>query len=120
MDFAFSQKIFYLYGVTDLSFNYVFVPSITEAIQQGDGSLRAYIIDHWFYGKREFGDYLPIYGQLVYMGLVFGFFCGCIRFLKTKNYALLLPLFMVFFAGSAMTLMTVGGSRYHLPYLPIL
>jgi hypothetical protein len=115
----FPKKIFYLYGVTDLSFNYVFVPSVTESIQQGDGSLRAYIVDHWFHGKREFGDYLLIYGQLVYMGLAFGFFCACIRFLKTKNYAPLLPLFIIFFVGSAMTLMTVGGSRYHIPYLPV-
>jgi hypothetical protein len=123
------RKIFYLYGKAFSPFSYVFLPSdsrdeypplflsSTEASQQRNVMDR--FIDQWSRGELKLDSYLLIYGQLIYMGLVFGFLCGCIRLLKKKNYVSLLPLFTTFFIGSAMTIITVGISRYQVPYLPI-
>jgi hypothetical protein len=70
-------------------------------------------------GDIHFADIVLIYSQITYMLLLSGFIFGVIDCIKDKNIKVLLPLFLIVFFGSTMTLITVGGARYHIPYLPI-
>jgi hypothetical protein len=108
------KKIFHMYAIEDLSHKYVFVPNLDIDLDSA-----GYIVNHWFANGRQFADYILMWGQLLYMITAIGFLAGIVILIKQRNILRFLPLFSIFFVGSFMTLVTVGGARYHIPYLPV-
>jgi hypothetical protein len=112
----FPQKIFYMYGTEEFYSRFIFLPSSI------DSSHTLYVKDMFqriIHGHIYFPDIIMIYSQIIYMFLLAGFILGIISLYRDKNFIGLFPLFLIFFIGSAMTLVTVGGARYHIPYLPV-
>ncbi len=66
-----------------------------------------------------FGDAVAIFTQLGYMALVMLFMASTVFVLKKGIWRTVLPLYVIFVLGTVMTIITVGGARYHFPYLPI-
>lgn len=80
--------------------------------------LRDILLGH---GARAFGvgDAVAIFSQLTYM-LVFALYLFCVvDSIRRRYIADLLPLHLIFALACGVTVMTVGGARYHMPYLPI-
>jgi hypothetical protein len=110
------KKIFRMYAIEDLGHRYVFVPTLDADSDSDSGS---YIINHWFANNRQFGDYILMWGQLLYMITAIGFLAGTVILIKQRNILRFLPLFSMVFLGSFMTLVTFGAARFHIPYLPV-
>lgn len=70
--------------------------------------------------KILFGDVLIIFNQIWYMFLcavaVVGLFIKSIR----KTFKILYAYLLILLFGTGITLVVVGGARYHFPYLPII
>jgi hypothetical protein len=110
----FPKKIFRMYAIEDLGHKYVFVPTL-----DADSDSGSYIVNHWFANSRQFGDYILMWGQLLYMITAIGFLAGIVILIKQRNILRFLPLFSMFFLGSFMTLVNFGSARFHIPYLPV-
>jgi hypothetical protein len=108
------KKIFRMYAIEDLHHNYVFVPTLDTCLDSG-----GYIVNHWLANNRQFGDYILMWGQLLYMITAIGFLAGIVILIKQRNILRFLPLFSIVFVGSFMTLVTWGAPRFHMPYLPV-
>lgn len=65
------------------------------------------------------GDFLILYSQLSYMIVMLVFAVKSILLIKRGFLRNIMPLAIIVFLGTAMTVVTVGGARYHFPYLPI-
>jgi hypothetical protein len=78
------------------------------------------LILRWIRGNIQFPDIILIYCQLLYM-FIFVMFClNIISSFRTNTMVEKLPLLSIFLIGTMMTIITVGGARYHFPYLPII
>ena len=53
------------------------------------------------------------------MAILVLFVLGTIFSIKKKNWASLLLVLGILVLGTGMTIITVGGAKYHFPYLPI-
>lgn len=72
-------------------------------------------------GERPFalGDAVAILSQLTYMFVFIAYVVFVVSCLRRRCWLRLLPLHLIFALSCGVTVMTVGGARYHLPYLPI-
>ncbi len=66
-----------------------------------------------------FIQWIMIYNQLFYFLIIILSFIGFFRMIKLKN-KIGIILGLVWVLGTGLTIVTVGGSRYHFPYMPIL
>ncbi len=73
-------------------------------------------------GERPFafGDAVIIYTQGFYMVILALFFAGVIYSMKKGYWRTMSFLYGIFLIGLAASLYTVGGARYHFPYLPVM
>ncbi len=73
-------------------------------------------------GDRELqtGDILVIYNQAYYMLVLLLFAVGVIYSMVKGCWRSMSFLYGIIIIGTAMSMVTVGGSRYHFPYLPII
>ena len=109
----FPKKLFYLYS-HDLS--------AMDMLPWKDG-----LIESTTYLKEivngfprlSFMQYIVVWNQFIYMLTMIFSFCGLWFCFKNKNYECLFLLF-IWICGTFVTIMTVGGSRYHYPYMPII
>ena len=72
-------------------------------------------------GARPFalGDAVVILSQLTYMLVFIAYVAFVVDCLRRRCWLRLLPLHLIFALSCGVTIMTVGGARYHMPYLPI-
>ena len=72
-------------------------------------------------GERPFalGDAVAILSQLTYMFVFIAYVAFVVSCLRRRCWLRLLPLHLIFALSCGVTVMTVGGARYHMPYLPI-
>ena len=72
-------------------------------------------------GARPFalGDAVVILSQLTYMLVFLAYVAFVVDCLRRRCWLRLLPLHLIFALSCGVTIMTVGGARYHMPYLPI-
>ena len=72
-------------------------------------------------GSRPFalGDAVVILSQLTYMLVFLAYVAFVVDCLRRRCWLRLLPLHLIFALSCGVTVMTVGGARYHMPYLPI-
>lgn len=72
-------------------------------------------------GSRPFalGDAVVILSQLTYMLVFLAYVAFVVDCLRRRCWLRLLPLHLIFALSCGVTIMTVGGARYHMPYLPI-
>ena len=72
-------------------------------------------------GARPFalGDAVVILSQLTYMLVFIAYVAFVVDCLRRRCWLRLLPLHLIFALSCGVTVMTVGGARYHMPYLPI-
>ena len=72
-------------------------------------------------GERPFapGDAVVILSQLTYMFVFIAYVVFVVVCLCRRCWLRLLPLHLIFALSCGVTVMTVGGARYHMPYLPI-
>lgn len=113
----FPKKIFYMYGTEEFYSRLLFSNnadrvSHTEYITSMPNRI--------FSGKANFVDFYMIYSQITYMIILIGFVICIIVEIKRRECTKLIPLLIAFFIGSSMTLVIVGGARYHVPFEPIL
>jgi len=80
--------------------------------------LRDILLGH---GARPFGagDAVALFSQAAYMLVFLLYLLGIIDGIRRRYIADLLPYHIVFALACGVTVMTVGGARYHMPYLPI-
>ncbi|MBQ8027701.1 MAG: hypothetical protein IJ261_06260 [Clostridia bacterium] len=73
-------------------------------------------------GEREimFGDIMVIYTQAFYMLVLVLFLAGVFYSMKKGYWRSMSFLYGLFLIGVAASLYTVGGGRYHFPYLPVM
>ena len=67
-----------------------------------------------------FGDAIICFGQAFYMLTLLLFFCGVVCSMRKGYWRSLSFLYGLWIIGAVTTMMTVGGGRYHFPYLPVL
>ena len=65
------------------------------------------------------GDAVVVFSQLTYMLVFFGYLAFVVHGLRRRCWLRLLPLHLIFALACGVTVLTVGGARYHMPYLPI-
>ena len=114
------KKIFYLYATETYSGDSYFNN------QKSTGGLD-YIksIVSKISGKSDdsfvFADFLICFNQIWYMIIFSLFLCGLIILFSDKYIRTKIAPYILFMAfGTAITIVVVGGARYHFPYLPIM
>ncbi|MBO5359200.1 MAG: hypothetical protein J6B25_00010 [Clostridia bacterium] len=72
-------------------------------------------------GERalEFGDVVIVYTQGFYMFVMLLFFAGVIHSMKKGYWRSMSFLYGIYLIGIAASIYTVGGARYHFPYLSV-
>lgn len=70
--------------------------------------------------KVQFGDILIVFNQLWYMFLCLLAFVGFLTKKIRKNNVFLYAYLLIMLLGTGITLIVVGGARYHFPYLPVI
>jgi hypothetical protein len=113
----FPRKIFYMYGTEEFYSRLLFS---NDAIKVSHAEYIISMPNRIFSGKANFTDFYMIYSQITYMTILIGFVICIIFEVKRRGYAKFMPLIAVFFIGSSITLVVVGGARYHVPFEPIL
>lgn len=112
------KKLFYLYATDTYSGDVYF-----DNLVQTSGKSYVQDVFSMLRGKGRawtFGDTILCYGQAFYMLTLLLFFCGVVRSMRKGYWRSLSFLYGIFLIGAAATMLTVGGGRYHFPYLPIL
>lgn len=71
-------------------------------------------------GERAFmlGDAVVLFEQAMYMLVAVLYVISIVDGVRKRYIADLLPLHIIFALSCGVTILTVGGARYHLPYLP--
>jgi len=64
------------------------------------------------------GDILIILNQIWYMMICVLFAVSIVLLIKKKQWRGILPLWLSMLCGTGITVLVVGGARYHFPYLP--
>ena len=90
----------------------------------GDVHRRAESREYWVGMLSSFPHWgilecLVVYNQLFYMICLCLSLYGIVLAIKSKNF-IILALVLYWFLGTALTLATVGGARYHYPYMPVI
>jgi len=70
--------------------------------------------------KMSVADVVTISSQIYYMLIILLFLLGNFYAVRLKIFPKILPLLLILFLGTAITIITVGAGRYHFPYLPII
>ncbi len=70
--------------------------------------------------KITLGDCLIIFNQLWYIFIVILFILNIFYSIKENRWRFMLPHYIIMFLGTCITILIVGGARYHFPYLPIM
>jgi hypothetical protein len=113
----FPKKIFYMYGTEDFYSRLLFS---NDAVMVSHTEYITSMPNRIFTGRANFVDFYMIYSQITYTIILVGFILCIIFKIKKQKCVELIPLLVVFFIGSGMTLVIVGGARYHIPFEPIL
>lgn len=112
------RKLFYLYATETYSGSSYFNNEINtggiEYIKNVFSKLTGHSDD-----ALQMGDFLVCFNQVWYMMLMLLFFVGLIYELRKKRWRFMLPYLLFVAAGTGITLLVVGGARYHFPYLPV-
>lgn len=112
------KKLFYMY-ITDTYSGDVYFDNLRQT------SGKAYVMDvvSMLRGQGRaptLGDAIICYGQAFYMLTLLLFFCGVIRTMRKGCWRSFSFLYGILIIGTVATMLTVGGGRYHFPYLPIM
>ena len=110
----FPAKLFYMYAIDSYALGQF----------SGDVHNRAESRNYWFGMLSSFPhwgvlEYLVAYNQLFYLICLCLSLYGIVLSIKNKNF-IILTLVLYWFLGTALTLATVGGARYHYPYMPVI
>ncbi|MDR2478150.1 MAG: hypothetical protein LBD48_02420 [Treponema sp.] len=91
----------------------------TVFFQAAEDFSLASLVFRWIKGNIQAADIILIHSQILYMFIFVLFLVSVIPMFKKQAIASVLPLFSICFIGTAMTVIILGGARYHFPYLPI-
>ena len=113
----FPAKLFFLYGTETYSGSAYF-----NNEQETSGLQYIKSVANKIMGKSDepisLGDVLIIFNQAWYMLICFMFALGFVLHIKKKQWRSMIPLWLSMLLGTGITILVVGGARYHLPYLP--
>ena len=110
-------KLFYLYSTETYSGDVYFNNELRTG---GIGYIKS-VADKFTGNSDEpfyLGDVLIILDQLWYMLIFALFLVGTPLLFKKKQWRSMLPLWISMLCGTGITILVVGGARYHVPYLP--
>ena len=110
------KKIFYMYA-TELYSCGTFDNNETAA--EGADYINALLAKIKNGSRLELLDVAAVYSQGIYMVVMLLFAAGIYVSLK-KRCVWMIPMYLIFVLGTAMTVLVVGGGRYHYPYLPVI
>lgn len=112
------RKLFYLFGTETYSGSSYY----NNEIATGGIDYIKSIYDK-IMNKTEkplvFADFLVCFNQIWYMIIFTLFLLGFLASFKANVWRWSAPYIITLFAGTAITLIVVGGARYHFPYNPI-
>jgi len=112
-------KMFFLYGTETYSGSAYYNNELDTS-----GMSYIKILAGKFTGNTDepfyIADILIILNQVWYMAICLLFAIGSILFIKKKLWINMLPLWLCMLCGTGITVLVVGGARYHFPYLPIM
>lgn len=113
------KKLFYFLATDTYSGDIYFDNKIQTAGRNYIQSLMNIITGS---GSREleFGDIAIMYTQAFYMVVLALFLAGVLHSMKNGYWRTMSFLYGIFLIGVASVLYTVGGGRYHFPYLPVM
>ena len=112
------KKLFYLYSMDTYSGDVYFDNQLHTAGRDYAQDVFAMLRGQ---GRAwTHGDTIVCYGQAFYMLTLLLFFCGVIRSMRKGYWRSLSFLYGIWIIGTVMILLTVGGGRYHFPYLPVM
>ena len=112
------KKLFYMYAADtyagEVYFDNLKATSGTAYVREIAAMLRGQ-------GRAwTFGDVVICYGQAFYLLTLALFLWGVICSMRRGYWRSLAFLYGIFLIGTAAVCLTVGGGRYHFPYLPVL
>lgn len=112
-------KLYYMYAVDTYAFSTFYNNDVVASGSEYISSLTDNAI-HLRFKEMTWVDCVVILNQIIYMAylilLILSFTMNLIKKTNIKETLFLLAI-LVF--GTGMTIITVGGARYHYPYLPI-
>lgn len=113
------KKVFYFLATETYSGNVYFDNQISTSGIKYIASLVDIIRGN---GERslQFGDIIMMYTQGFYMLILALFFAGVIHSMKKGYWRNMSFLYGIFLIGVAASIYTVGGARYHFPYLSVI
>lgn len=113
------SKLFYMYSTDTYSFSTFYNNEILTSGREYIEPLVKNVLTLKF-SNLTWVDYIVIYNQGIYMLLLVLYIASIIVILKEKKYHSLIILFGILFLGTGMTIVTVGGARYHYPFIPVM
>ncbi len=112
-------KLFYLYATETYSGSAYFNNKVTTGGIDYIKDLVSKITNHSDEPLR-LGDVLILFNQIWYMFLCVLAFAGLFIKSVRKNNKFLYAYLLIMILGTGITLVVVGGARYHFPYLPVI
>lgn len=113
-------KLLYMYAVDTYAFSTFYN---NEKITSGSDYISSLVnnVLHLKFSRLTWVDYIVIINQVIYMIYLLMFLIGIVFLLIKKfNSKEIIFLIAVIVFGTGMTIITVGGARYHYPYLPVI
>lgn len=115
----FPAKLFFLYGTETYSGSVYF-----NNTKDTGGIQYIKSVVNKITGKSDtpiqIGDVLIVLNQAWYMMICVMFVVGVVLLVKKKQWRSMIPLWLCMLCGTGITILVVGGARYHCPYVPIM
>ncbi|MDX1359672.1 MAG: hypothetical protein R3232_12635, partial [Clostridia bacterium] len=112
-------KLFYMYSVDTYAFSTFYNNKVRTSGSEYIKPLASNVLNLNF-KELTWVDYVVILNQIIYMALLVMMLVSFIYLLvKKKNTREVVFVLAILVLGTGMTIITVGGARYHYPYLPI-
>jgi hypothetical protein len=108
-------KLFYLFSTNTYSFSPIYN---NEEVTSSEIYIRN-VIDKALRLELSWREYVVILNQCLYMLILVFAVVSVTLYIKKKMYTQTAMLIMLVILGTGMTIVTVGGARYHYPFLPV-
>ena len=112
-------KLYYMYAVDTYAFSTIYNDGTTTSSSEYISSLAGKVLRFRF-NSMTWIDFVVTINQGIYMVyLILLILSFIIQLIKKTNIKEIIFLLAILIFGTGMTILTVGGARYHYPYLPI-
>lgn len=114
------SKLYYMYAVDTYAFSTFYNNEVITSGSDYISSLADNAV-HFRFNRMTWVDFVVILNQLVYMlYLALTLLALIILLIKKTRAKEVIFMMAILILGTGMTVMTVGGARYHYPYLPVM